>query len=70
VLAVGLRDPGRAAPHAVHADGRGDRPPDLPGVGFIAALQGDANSAPARAALMLRSKGADDIAGLLEKRVP
>src|SRR6266567_5981503 len=39
VLAVGLRDMGRAAPHAVRADGRGDRLPDLPCAGFIGALQ-------------------------------
>jgi hypothetical protein len=39
VLAVGLRDAGRAAPHAVCADGGGDRPLDLPGAGFIGALQ-------------------------------
>jgi hypothetical protein len=32
--AAGLR-----SPHAVHADGRGDRLPDLPGAGFIGALQ-------------------------------
>ncbi len=38
VLALGLRDMGRAAPHAVHADGRGDRLPDLPCAGFIGAL--------------------------------
>ena len=30
---------GCAAPHAVHADGRGDRLPDLPGAGFIGAVQ-------------------------------
>jgi hypothetical protein len=30
---------------------------------------GDANSASAQAALMLRSSGADGIAGLLEKQV-
>jgi hypothetical protein len=38
VLAVGLCDPGRAALLILHADGRGDPMPDLPGAGFIGAL--------------------------------
>jgi len=39
VLAEGLRDPRRAARAAVGGDGCGDRLPDLPGAGFVGALQ-------------------------------
>jgi hypothetical protein len=61
-----LCGPGRAAPHA-YADGRGDRPLDCLALGSSERCCGDADTAPARAALMLRPYGADGIVGLLEE---
>ena len=67
VFAVVLRDPRRAAPHAVCGDGRGDRLPDLPCAGFIGALQWRCEQRVGSGGADAEVISADGIVGLPEK---